>query len=313
MSALPPPDAPAAHPYVHVPAPWATYDAASGRDAVSPMATLAQTQPDWLGLPMMSCSLPGDAVVTQHTIGQPVLAVARSGRGRRRYQCGLRTRELYSSPGMFELYGEGFCIDHAHWHGVAGEVVGIQFPAPMVNRLLQAERGRFEISTAHELFDARVTDVMLTLWDEARAGGPHGTLYAQGLTLALLGLLMAQYGAGRRPESRPQIKLSHGERARVREHIEAQLATPLSVEALAEVVHMSPAAFARAFKHSFEVSPYAYVTQRRIDAASRLLRADRQRPLADIAVALGFSSQSHFTEAFRRHMGVTPGRWRSGG
>ncbi|UIF90050.1 AraC family transcriptional regulator [Cupriavidus sp. UYPR2.512] len=28
---------------------------------------------------------------------------------------------------------------------------------------------------------------------------------------------------------------------------------------------------------------------------------------------LGFSSQSHFTEAFRRKVGATPARWRAAG
>ena len=301
----------AAPAYPHVPAEWATYDAASGLYAISPMQTLARAPSDWPGLPMMSASLPGDAVVTHHTIAQPVLALARSGRGKRHYRCGLQTRDLYSSPGMFELYGAGFCIDHARWQGVSGEVVGIQFPAPMVNRLLQNERG-FELRTAHELFDDRVASLALALWDEAQAGAPRGTLYAQGLTLALLGLLSQQYGACGDDSRRP-ARLSSRDRALIRDHIEAQLASDLSVEALAAVVRMGPAAFARAFKATFQLTPHAYVLERRIDLASRWLRADRQRALVDVALALGFSSQSHFTDAFRRRMKTTPARWRASG
>jgi AraC family transcriptional regulator len=43
-------------------------------------------------------------------------------------------------------------------------------------------------------------------------------------------------------------------------------------------------------------------------AAARL---SEERSLAQIALEAGFADQSHFTRAFRRHFGVTPGRYRA--
>jgi AraC-like DNA-binding protein len=50
--------------------------------------------------------------------------------------------------------------------------------------------------------------------------------------------------------------------------------------------------------------------QTRIRKAKTLL-ADVQMPLSAIALELGFADQSHFTKAFRRGSGITPGEWRN--
>jgi len=43
--------------------------------------------------------------------------------------------------------------------------------------------------------------------------------------------------------------------------------------------------------------------------AKALLKRARM-PLVEIAVSTGYSDQAHFTAAFTRHEGVSPGRWR---
>ena len=47
----------------------------------------------------------------------------------------------------------------------------------------------------------------------------------------------------------------------------------------------------------------------RYDAAQSLLR--REKPIAEIAAALGFAEQSAFTRAFKAWSGTTPARWRA--
>lgn len=68
-------------------------------------------------------------------------------------------------------------------------------------------------------------------------------------------------------------------------------------------------AFARRFKATTGQTPYGYVLERRLIRAESLL-ADSDRPLGDIALAVGFSSQSHFTATFRRMRVITPRAWR---
>lgn len=43
----------------------------------------------------------------------------------------------------------------------------------------------------------------------------------------------------------------------------------------------------------------------------QLLKSERERPIADIAAALGFASQSHLTHVLLCRTGLTPARWRA--
>lgn len=290
---------------------WGRCSGVAGVDGERLLHQLASPDASWMGLPIALQVLPGSAVATDLQIQHASLAVARSGHGKRQYATGGRSLDLYSAPAMFELYSAGYCIDRASWDGVAGEVVCVQFPAPKVNQLLHAEGKGFELPIAHELFDSRIAELTLMLWHEARDGGSRGRLFADGISLALVGLLVEEHGACTQRDSRAQARLSGAQCSLVREYIDQHLAANIYVELLAGLVGMSAAHFSRSFKSSFGASPHAYVTHQRLGAATRLLQQDRSSSLADIASAVGFSSQSHFTETFRRKMGVTPGRWRA--
>ena len=58
------------------------------------------------------------------------------------------------------------------------------------------------------------------------------------------------------------------------------------------------------------VAPHYFMTRRRIERAKELLLHSDQ-PLAEIALAVGFSSQAHFTDQFRKMTGSTPLRFRT--
>src|SRR5258706_2287217 len=95
----------------------------------------------------------------------------------------------------------------------------------------------------------------------------------------------------------------------VRAYIEHCIAEPLHIERLAAAVHMSPFHFSRLFKLATGESPHVYLTRRRIERAKELL-AGADLPLVHVASAVGFQTQGHFTEVFRRHTGTTPRRFR---
>jgi AraC family transcriptional regulator len=78
---------------------------------------------------------------------------------------------------------------------------------------------------------------------------------------------------------------------------------------LAEVANLSPYYFSRAFKESFGVPPYRFLTSRRIERAKDFL-ADPEVSVTRIGLDLGFSETSSFTTAFRKHAGLTPTAYR---
>jgi AraC-like DNA-binding protein len=96
---------------------------------------------------------------------------------------------------------------------------------------------------------------------------------------------------------------------RVVEYVQTNLAGELRLAELSALVHMSPYHFARLFKKSTDASPRQFVIRRRIEAA-KLLLAKQQPPIGEVALAVGFGSQSHFSTIFRRTTGVTPRQYR---
>ncbi|HTJ93993.1 MAG TPA: AraC family transcriptional regulator [Pararobbsia sp.] len=107
---------------------------------------------------------------------------------------------------------------------------------------------------------------------------------------------------------------THAERftlPRIDTYLRACLAEPLSIPALASHCGCSVRSFHDRFVAEFGVTPHRYLLRLRVEQAARLMN-DRQRSLADIAMACGFSDQSALTHAFAARFGVTPGKWRNG-
>jgi AraC family transcriptional regulator len=96
---------------------------------------------------------------------------------------------------------------------------------------------------------------------------------------------------------------------RVRELLHDRAPEQASLSELADAVGRHPTHVARVFRREYGLSVGEYARSLRLEwAASRLALDDA--PLAQVALEAGFADQSHFTRAFRRHAGVTPGRYR---
>jgi AraC-like DNA-binding protein len=91
--------------------------------------------------------------------------------------------------------------------------------------------------------------------------------------------------------------------------VHAEPARRWTVASMAELAGMSRAAFARRFAQRVGVPPSTYLTNLRMDLAdAALLRPGST--LADVATAVGYRTEFAFSDAFKRHHGTTPGRWR---
>jgi AraC family transcriptional regulator len=93
--------------------------------------------------------------------------------------------------------------------------------------------------------------------------------------------------------------------AAVLDRIEAEPGADLSLDALAADAGVSAGHLARTFRAVLGCSVGDYVRERRLAHATMLMR-ERGRSLADIAGAVGFHDQAHFSNAFRRKYGATP-------
>ncbi len=93
------------------------------------------------------------------------------------------------------------------------------------------------------------------------------------------------------------------------DYIRRNLRDDVSLETLAALAGLSPNYFLGAFREVTGQTPHRYVTELRIARACELLR-DPHRPITEVSLAVGFSSQSHLTEVFRRTLKTTPAAYR---
>jgi AraC family transcriptional regulator len=96
---------------------------------------------------------------------------------------------------------------------------------------------------------------------------------------------------------------------RARTFIDAHLAGPLRLSALAGEVRLSVSHFGRSFRKSFNETFVQYVTRMRVKRAQQMMAATNVN-LCEIGLACGFADQAHFSRVFGRYIGVTPSKWR---
>jgi AraC-like DNA-binding protein len=136
---------------------------------------------------------------------------------------------------------------------------------------------------------------------------------AEELALALLDAVIdgAYVSRGRRPVApRTATRRAHRERAEAtKRFLASRFRTPLSLAEVARAVHTSPYHLARLFRREVGLPIHAYLNRLRLGAALDRL-ADGVASLTDLALDLGFSSHSHFSDAFRRQFRTSPSDFR---
>ena len=94
--------------------------------------------------------------------------------------------------------------------------------------------------------------------------------------------------------------------------IHENYARPIRVRDVADAAGVCERECFRCFTQSLDLTPTAYLTRHRVDAAARLLR-ESSMSAAEIAAACGFSDASYFGKVFRRAFGCTPAQYRRQG
>jgi AraC family transcriptional regulator len=134
-------------------------------------------------------------------------------------------------------------------------------------------------------------------------------LHVEWLLVKLAELLLRRHSTASATSSiLPASGLTRNQGRRVLEYIESNLGRGLTLGELAKVTDLSLHHFARMFKRGMGVTPHRYVLERRVERAKEMLRGSGAS-LVEIGFSIGFNSQSHFTSAFHRIVGATPGEF----
>ena len=133
--------------------------------------------------------------------------------------------------------------------------------------------------------------------------------YFEALGIVLAHELVRANGGRRCVKSPARGGLAPWQQRIVIDYIEENVAQQIPLATLASLVRLSPHYFCRAFKQSFHVPPHHYHSSRRIEHAKMLL-ARPTCSVTEIGLALGYSTTSSFTSAFRKASGRTPTEYR---
>lgn len=96
--------------------------------------------------------------------------------------------------------------------------------------------------------------------------------------------------------------------AAVMEYVDHHLCEDLTVQTLAALCHVSVNTLERHFRESLGISPFAFIRKKRLLESQMLLRSGAS--VTDAAQKSGFSDYSNYIQLFRKHFGITPGRYK---
>ena len=111
---------------------------------------------------------------------------------------------------------------------------------------------------------------------------------------------------GLKRNRRASTEADHADRTEAaKTFLAAHMSDSITLDDVANAVYSSPFNFARIFQQRTGLPVHRYLTQLRLRASLERI-ADPNADLTAIALDLGFSSHSHFTDLFHREFGKTP-------
>lgn len=254
-----------------------------------------------------------DAPLPNPAVPELVLHLLTAGEVRYAADFGFGRFEGIKSPGQFDLAPPG---TQGHFEGDGPfELLSLSVPWTEMRRIAE-NAGLAPIEDLGALH-AQMTEcpsisyLLGQLWREGKEHDPVAAQFSDAALSAVVLRLLRLADAPARTVPRAIAKggLAPWQVQRVKEWIEADLAGEHPVDRLAALVSLSPFHFVRAFSASVGKPPHAYIVERRMIEARRLLR-ETDTDMTEIGLSVGYSGGGAFARAFRQHTGMSPSEFR---
>ena len=157
----------------------------------------------------------------------------------------------------------------------------------------------------------KVHNLVTAIVDELKQQNPYYRESAHGLLLSLYIELLRIYSK--------DAKLADQETEQnledtfvispVLEYIYKNYMTPITIDFLADLCHLSTTHFRRKFHETMGTAPLDFINSTRIEEACKLLKSSEDSILS-ISEQVGFHSISSFNRCFAKLMGKSPREWR---
>jgi AraC family transcriptional regulator len=154
--------------------------------------------------------------------------------------------------------------------------------------------------------DPTLTTMARILLPALEPGSRVSKLFSDHVMMAAAVHIAETYGGLKPFPRRERGGLAPWQERRAKEILIAFLDGELPIALLASECELSVSHFSRRFKRSTGLAPHQWLVQHRIEIAKKML-CETQRSLSEIALACGFSDQSHFTRTYTRLNGESPG------
>lgn len=215
--------------------------------------------------------------------------------------CRGRHHELVAGSWLVGHPGDEYTCSHAHHEG-GDECLSFHLSPALAESFGSAGAWR-----AGALPPSAPMSVFGELAQACAEGRRHAGLDEVALAAAARFVALAGGREGRKPALRAR------DRQRIVEAalwIDAHSAQPIDLEAAAARAGLSPFHFLRLFARVVGATPHQYLLRARLTRAARLLAAERERPVTEIALDVGFGDLSNFVRSFGRAAGLSPRRFR---
>ncbi|WP_170234958.1 AraC family transcriptional regulator [Croceicoccus sediminis] len=200
-----------------------------------------------------------------------------------------------------------------HWMGKPLDIVDVYLPKELLQstwyEMHRARGSEINLSPLLQLKDTGLSFLLRSLVASGNSAHTHSALLRETLTNHIIVYVLGLSGAILRADPVPTSQLSLPQTRRVQEFVEARMDRNISLDDLAEIAGVSKSHFLRLFRNRTGQTPYAYLTERRLQHAADLL-AQSGLPIGEISARCGFNSQAHFAQVFRARHGITPREYR---
>jgi AraC family transcriptional regulator len=222
---------------------------------------------------------------------------------------GTTVHDGVAMPGMFHVSEPGARVSclfrgayellHLHVPNALIEDYGRSVPNASAPQFSRAGLGK----------DQMVERLARALLAGEQIGGALGGHYADCISAAIVMRLLTSTERTA-PAARPRVaELARWRLRRAIEFVETNLANSISTSDISAAAGLTRMHFAAQFKAATGLRPHEYLLRRRVERAQEML-AQTGMSVVNIALSVGFQSQSHFTVVFNRFVGRPPHAWR---
>lgn len=202
----------------------------------------------------------------------------------------------------------------ARWemHDANDTALIVSLPTPLLDAVTEEyghDSRRVEIRNRFQVRDPQLESICWALKTEMEAGFPTGRLYSDSLGVSAASRLITFHSSIAAPASPRSDALSGRRLKQTLSYIEEHLDENLSLARVAAIAGLSTSHFNSLFRASIGLPLHQYVIQRRVEQAKVLLRRGKLS-VTEVALATGFSHQSHLARHMRRVAGLAPGDMR---